>query len=223
MPGLTGSSSSEYIRPLVEIASSIGYHSIVLNARGTGNNRLQTPRVYCCANDDDLRTCLTHLRRKYPSNKLLAIGLSFGGIILSRYLSLTGNESEIDAAFIVSACWDFPVNCENLERLSNLPLNRYLTQSLIEIVEQNRDLFEHIPNVDLKRVCSSQTLREFDDEFTSRQFGFKNADEYYRESSNYKRIHRIKRPTLCLNAFDDMFSIGPSITIVIIQSFNYYH
>ncbi|XP_027202041.2 phospholipase ABHD3-like [Dermatophagoides pteronyssinus] len=211
MPGLTGSSSAEYIRPLVEIASTIGYHSIVLNARGTGNNRLLTPRVYCCANDDDLRTCLAHLRKKYPTNKLIAIGLSFGGIVLSRYLSMTGNESKIDSAMLVSVCWNFIPNSYNLERWSNLPLNRYLTKCLIEIVEQNQTLFENKPNIDLKRIYSSQTLREFDDEFTSKQFGFKNAYEYYRESSNNERIHQIKRPTLCLNAFDDMFSLGSTL------------
>ena len=36
-------------------------------------------------------------------------------------------------------------------------------------------------------------------------WGFETVDDYYREASLKDRLHLIKKPTLCLNAADDMF------------------
>lgn len=206
LPGLTGSSYSEYIQPLVNIASNIGYRPVVLNHRGICNTPVITPRLYCAANDEDLQTCLNHIRAQYPTVKLMATGISLGGIILSRYLIKAGDKSKINAAFLVSVCWDFNAATVSLEKLVNFPFNNYLTGLMISVVMANKKMFENCPIIDLKEVRKSRSLKEFDESFTRKLFNFDSVQHYYREASNGSRINQIKTATLCINSTDDIFS-----------------
>lgn len=54
-------------------------------------------------------------------------------------------------------------------------------------------------------IQQSQTIREFDSNFTARHFGYKNVEEYYSNATLHDKLHLIQVPTLCLNAADDPF------------------
>lgn len=51
--------------------------------------------------------------------------------------------------------------------------------------------------------CS--TIKEFDSKFTSKQFGYKDVDDYYSHATLHNKLHKICLPTLCLSAGDDPF------------------
>lgn len=55
-------------------------------------------------------------------------------------------------------------------------------------------------------IRRSQSMRALDNHFTSKQFGYKSCDEYYKEACLDAKLQDIKVPTLFLNAADDMFS-----------------
>ncbi|KAJ6219436.1 hypothetical protein RDWZM_005248 [Blomia tropicalis] len=206
LPGLTGCSQAEYIKTLVPMAHDIGYRAVCVNYRGLGNTRLLTPRLYCAANDDDLRSALGHIRQFNPDSKIVAIGISMGGIILARYLISTGSKALVDAAFLVSVCFNFMEVVDSMERGLNYPLNQLLTKSLINIVLEHWQWFQDLPQFDIDVIRKCRNIREFDEAFTIRMFNFKTSSDYYRESSHKGRISCIKKPTFCINAADDMFA-----------------
>lgn len=55
-------------------------------------------------------------------------------------------------------------------------------------------------------TLQSRTIREFDDRFTSKQFGYPTYREYYADACIHRKVSDIRVPLLCLNAADDPFS-----------------
>ncbi|HEX5706134.1 MAG TPA: hypothetical protein VFX96_02485, partial [Pyrinomonadaceae bacterium] len=55
---------------------------------------------------------------------------------------------------------------------------------------------------DVRRV---RTIRDFDDLYTARHGGFRDAADYYERCSALRFIHRIRVPTLIVHAQDDPF------------------
>jgi len=210
MPGVTGCSQAEYLKTFVPLAYRAGYRAVAINYRGMGNTELLTPKLYCGADDEDLRTALTHIRRQNPEAKIVATGISLGGVILCRYLISTGHASLVDAAFLVSVVWNFMEALPNMERGLNYPLNRFLTRSLIGIVNQHRHHFQNQPQYDMAAIQKCRTMYEFDEAFTIRMYNYESVKDYYTECIHKGKIAHIKKPTLCINAADDMFAPGES-------------
>ena len=63
------------------------------------------------------------------------------------------------------------------------------------------------------QVFQSSTIKEFDQRFTSKLFGYKDYKEYYTDARIKGKITKIKVPTLALNAEDDPFSPGESLPV----------
>lgn len=213
LPGITGSSQSEYVKTFVNVGvEKAGARCVVFNNRGRGGHDLQTPRTYCGANTDDLSEVLQHIKTRYPQAPVMGVGISLGGIILGNYLADKGEEAKqyLVATFLVSVCFDPPHGCKSLEQPGlNLLLNRHLAHCLVESIKEVRHLFESSWDLDL--VFSSRTIREFDSRFTTKMFGYKSVNEYYAAARLSSRLSKIKVATLSLSAEDDPFQPGESL------------
>ena len=206
-PGLTGDSQAEYVKSLVPIADELGYRAVVFNNRGRGNMRLLTPRLYCASNFDDMKYTFEYLRANNPNAKIVATGISLGGILLARYLIYSGHNSIVDASMLISVCWELLEGCASLEKPGlNYALNQHLTRSLCSVVENNKEIFQQIPVLNIDEILQSKCLREFDERFTIKMWGFKTVRDYYSEATHKGKLSCIKKPTLCINAADDMFA-----------------
>lgn len=168
-------------------------------------------RLYCAANDEDLRAALLHIRAMNPQNKIVAVGVSLGGIIIARYLISTGMAALIDASFLISVVWNFKDVAEQMEKGLNYPLTKLLTNALISIVDEHQHWFEG--RVDLEAVRRARSITEFDSAFTCPIYNFKSPGEYYKEASHKGKIAAIKVPTFCINAADDMFAPGDTLPV----------
>jgi len=57
--------------------------------------------------------------------------------------------------------------------------------------------------LDLEKAKNATRTEDFDNFFTSKVHGFRNAEEYYRGVSCMKWIKSIKKPTLAISSRDD--------------------
>ncbi|XP_058804047.1 phospholipase ABHD3 [Phymastichus coffea] len=208
LPGLTGASQAEYIKCLVYAAKNCGIKCVIFNNRGLGGMKLKTPRLYCAANCEDLAEVIEHVRRLHPNVPIGATGISMGGLILGNYLAQHGKAAvpKLKAGFAISVPWNVFEATKSIEKpYLNLMLNRHLCNNLrrnllCHFGEERDDL-----NLDLNTALKSTTVREFDDYFTSRHFGFKSVDDYYSKATLHDKLHQIEVPLLCLSAADDPF------------------
>lgn len=107
---------------------------------------------------------------------------------------------------LISVCYDFAAGCASLEKSGlNLALNRHLSRSLQSILISHRSVLEQNKKLDFDLILKSETLKEFDECFTIKMWGYDKVEDYYEDASLKDKIHLIRKPTLCLNAKDDMF------------------
>lgn len=206
-PGLTGSSAENYILHMVHDAEEAGFRSVVFNNRGTGDSILKTPRTYCASNVEDATFVVEHIKKKHPNCPLVGVGVSLGGMILFNYCAKTSEENLLNAAMVISVGWDCFTSMGSLEQAINKILfNRTLANSLKELVERNLNLFENHSSIDTAHVLKSSTIKQFDDRFTCKVFGYPTVEDYYKDATLKTRVHQLARPVLCLNAADDPFA-----------------
>ncbi|XP_064652803.1 phospholipase ABHD3-like isoform X6 [Lineus longissimus] len=212
LPGLTGSSDDCYIRIFVKITADLGYRAVVFNNRGNGGAKLMTPRTYCAADTADLEQVVSHISKKYKDAPLMAMGISLGGMILYNYCARIGGDCPFVGAMIVSVAWNPIKSSLTLEKpLDCFLFNRMLAKSLVEKIQKNMEMFED--QFDVGHILKSSTIREFDERFTSKMFGFASCEAYYQQASLHDKIHQIKIPVLSLNAADDPFSLLETIPV----------
>eukprot|EP00092_Neocalanus_flemingeri_P033261 GFUD01036168.1.p1 GENE.GFUD01036168.1~~GFUD01036168.1.p1 ORF type:complete len:403 (-),score=140.01 GFUD01036168.1:67-1275(-) len=215
LPGITGSSQSEYVKILVNVAcDEAKARCVVFNFRGQGGLELKSPRTFCAANSDDLSEILDHLKVTYPEAPVVAVGVSLGGIMLGNYLTDQGEaaRSKLLAAMLISVCFDTFEGTKSMETPGlNLLLNRHLATNLVESIKEVKEQFQANKTWDLEHVFSSKTVREFDNRLTAKMFGYKSVTEYYGAARLHSKVEGIKVATLAVNAEDDPFQPGDSI------------
>ncbi|KAI8126911.1 phospholipase ABHD3 [Lucilia cuprina] len=214
LPGLTGESQAEYVKCLVVAAKQSGLRVVVFNNRGLGGIELKTPRLYCASNCEDLSEVVKHVGKTVPKDRLGAAGISMGGLILGNYLVRKGVEARtyLAAAKIISAPWDVHKGTASIEKpiLNNL-LGRHLTNSLCKTLK-SCEIFKDA-DIDMDKILTCKTIKEFDALFTSKQFGYAHVDDYYSDATLHNKLHYITVPLLCLSAADDPFQPLEAIPI----------
>lgn len=114
MHGIGGNSEELNVQYLCKHLAEGGLRAVVYNRRGCAANltlkQFKPYRYGCTA---DLNEVLAHINHSHPLATILAIGLSAGSNVLTRYLGETGNSSKIAGA--ISACNAFDlVACAEL-------------------------------------------------------------------------------------------------------------
>lgn len=212
-PGMAGSSDESYIRLMVNAASDLDYRVAVFNQRGLGGVKLKTPRTFAMTDPEDYRTAITHIKSLYPLAPLIAEGFSAGAVTLFHYMEHFGDDCHLIGAMLVSVLFDGLESTRSIEKFPARQLfNRPLSNSLIQdLVKPNEEVLRQHGNIDLDYILESKTMREFHARFTVPLFGFNDWRQFYKEASLNGKLHKVKVPTLILNAADDPFSPYKSI------------
>jgi predicted alpha/beta-fold hydrolase len=179
-----------------------GWDALAWNFRGCGDEPNRLPRFYHSGATDDLRFVIQHAASNY--SRLALVGFSLGGNLILKYLGEAAPSAAIVAAAAISAPVDLAASARKLDtRWSNRFYLRRFISSLVAKVEAKA---VHFPEqIDATGARALRTFGEFDDRYTARLHGFRDAEDYWKQSSARQYLHRIAIPTLLLNSQDDPF------------------
>ncbi|HKR65978.1 MAG TPA: alpha/beta fold hydrolase [Thermoanaerobaculia bacterium] len=208
--GLEGSSNSVYMQGVLSVIAREGHAATAINFRSCARDPRDVrrmlpnrrPRFYHSGETGDFDFVLRMLAARHPHRRLLAFGASLGGNVLLKWLGDHPGQQLITAAATLSVPYDLGAGSAHLDRdfVGRLYVARFLATLKKKVLRG--DL---AGRVDLDRVRSARSFRDFDDCATGPLHGFTGADDYYERSSSIRVLDRITTPVLAVSAEDDPF------------------
>lgn len=210
-PGICNSSESVYIRRVVYHAQFQGYRVAVLNHVGALKCvPVTSPRIFNYGNTTDYDGMVRHVAVRYPTTKIICIGFSMGGNIVTKYLGERPSIPQIIAGisacqgYDAYACSQLLLQWENFRRLyffamtENMRaiLRRWQKQLFPEELKKTKEINE-------KAVWAAATLQDLDNAYTKKLYGYKTIHDMYRKWSCYNYWENITVPIVFINATDD--------------------
>jgi predicted alpha/beta-fold hydrolase len=207
--GLEGSAQSSYVLQTCRALAESGIRAVAMNFRSCSGELNRTARFYHAGDTADLAFLLDLLAARCPSATLLGAGFSLGANQLLKYLGERGESSRIRAAVAVSVPYDLGRGADKLwASFMGRVYTRHFVGRLVGKYRLKRETTGGrlpSPELEVDRILTSKSFREFDDALTARLHGFRDADDYYTTSSAARYLHAIRVPTLLVQALDDPF------------------
>jgi len=203
--GLEGSRASHYVGGFLSQAQKRGWGATLLVFRGCGSQPNTARRFYHSGETTDLEFVFRTVRGRWSNSPLLLTGVSLGGNVMLKWLGEQGAAiaHDIRAAAAVSVPFDLEAGAR---RISEGPFRIYDRSFLSSLRRKALAKLERIPDLlDRDPLERAKTVFEFDDCVTAPVHGFRDAIDYYSQSSSLRFLPDIRIPTLLLSAADDPF------------------
>ncbi|MDH0302671.1 MULTISPECIES: hydrolase [unclassified Pseudomonas] len=216
--GLTGSSSSPYVKGLQHALQARGWASVAANWRGCSGEPNLLARSYHSGASEDLAEIIRHLRAQRPLAPLYAVGYSLGGNVLLKYLGESGSASQLEAAVAVSVPFRLDQCADRIGLgFSKIYQAHFMREMLAYVQDKQRHFHDnghHEGLAAIERLGSLRNLRtfwDFDGKVTAPLNGFSDANDYYRRASSRYYLGENRTPTLIIHSSDDPFVFGHSL------------
>jgi len=207
--GLCGCRLSPYMIRLADQFTRMGVRVFRLEMRGCGVAADHSRGLTHAGRSDDCLAAITRIAELTGEGDIATVGISLGGNQLLRAAGRLG--AGLDNApdwahrwtrlVAVSPPIDLQRCSDNLQRPMLRGYNRYFIGNLL------RRLPQHIrQSPELMQRCARpwpKTLRELDDRITAPISGFRDAEDYYDQSSAGPLLSSIAIPSLILTAAND--------------------
>ena len=209
--GITGCSDSPYARGLQHELDKIGIASVVVNARGNGGRLNDRAECSYAGETNDIHAALGYLRKQHQAQQLIVIGYSLGGSRLLNYLVEERTSSLIVAAATVCVPLDLGICARRLDHGFSRIYRKHLLGQLCEDFDARRAyLRENFPEHgkrfdDIGPLDGIRNFVDYDNRVIAPLYGFRDADDYYRQCSTLPKLAGVKVPTLMIQAADDPF------------------
>ncbi|MBR9914029.1 MAG: alpha/beta fold hydrolase [Algicola sp.] len=202
--GLEGHAQRPYITGTAKIFNDNGIDAVAVNFRGCSGEGNRFYHSYHSGATDDLDDVVQHCVQQKNYQKIYIKGISLGGNITLKYLGENRPRPEaIKAAIAVSVPVHLNGSAKELHRFKNKAFAINFRRHLVEKLQVKLQQFPNqISEEDIKAI---KTLRDFDEIYTSKAHGFKDAMDYYNQSSSLQYLEAIEVPTLLINALNDSF------------------
>ncbi|WP_372937079.1 YheT family hydrolase [Seonamhaeicola sp.] len=202
--GLEGDAKRPYMLGPAKLFNNNGFDAVSVNFRGcSGEDNLKF-RSYHSGATEDLHEIIQFVISAKNYSDIYFHGISLGANLILKYL---GEREviprEIKASIAVSAPCYLYGSCVELHKLKN---KLYAVRFLNHLKDRLKFKLEKFPDaISIEEFQNIKTLKDFDDVYTSRAHGFKDALDYYKKCSSLQYIPNIKIPTLIINALNDSF------------------
>lgn len=221
--GLEGNSSRVYIRGMAKRFFIGGFDVCAWNFRSCSGEINRALRMYHSGDTDDIQVIIKNALEKKRYESIVLVGFSMGGNVTLKYLGQFADHipSEIKAAVAISVPVDLFASAIRLEDLEN---KIYMIRFLKMLGEKVKLKSEMYPDkISYEGYSKIKNFKQFDDRYTAKIHGFKDAEDYWIQSSSSQYLSRIKIPTLLINAKNDPFLTEECLPYDIAeQSNNFY-
>lgn len=202
--GLEGNAQRAYITGSAKEFNTNRYDVCAINLRTCSGEQNRLFRSYHSGATEDLDAAVQHILKHKSYSEIYIKGISLGGNLTLKYLG-EGRDlpTEIKAVMAVSVPCNLYSSCKELLKLKNIPYAIRFKKNLVSKLKEKQRFFpDKISDIDINNVV---TLKDFDDIYTSRAHGFKDALDYYEKCSCKQFLPNIKVPSLLINAQNDSF------------------
>lgn len=204
--GLEGCSRSHYALSLANELRRQNCRGVIVHSRGCSGEANRLARSYHAGDSGEIGWILRRLKQENPKRRLHVVGISMGGNDLLKWLGEQGSSALeiIERAAAASAPLDLNIAAQQLD----LGLNKQLyTRDFLRSMRRKvlAKISTHGLQVDPQSVRAARTFREFDNLYTAPIHGFKDAEDYWMQSSSKPWLKQIRVPTLIINARNDPF------------------
>lgn len=207
--GLTGCHAAPYMVRLADRFRRIGMRVYRMDMRGIGSAFELSQNFSHAGRSDDVIAALDTIANRGGDGPMVAIGVSLGGGQLIRAIGrIDGGidptpvwRRRLAGIAAVSPPLDLKRCSDNMQRRLMRPYNRYFINLLLGNVP---------PRVGLRADFQARmtgprprTMRQLDDWFTAPLSGFRDALDYYDQSSAHHVAGLVRAPALVLTARND--------------------
>ena len=202
--GLEGHAKRPYITGTAKLCNENEIDAVAVNFRGcSGEPNLQY-HSYHSGETKDLEAVINHILKTKHYTDIYIKGISLGGNVALKFLGERDHiPSQIKAAVAVSVPCSLYGSCIELHKFKNVLFHDNFKRFLVHRLKIKQLQFPD--RITVAEINNIKTLKDFDDVYTSKAHGFKDALDYYEKSSSLQFLHNIKIPTLIINALNDSF------------------
>lgn len=218
--GLEGNAQRAYIKGSAKQFKLNGFDACAVNFRGCSGDSNKLFRSYHSGATEDLDVIIQHLLNYKKYNQIILKGFSLGGNMALKYLGEARIvPQEIKSLIAVSVPCNLHSSLKQLLQPENFMYAKRFKNNLKEKLRKKQKSFpSKITDQDIDNI---KTLKDFDDIYTSKAHGFKDAIDYYEKCSSLQFLGNIQVPTLIINAANDSF-LGPECYPINVAEKNKY-
>lgn len=202
--GLEGNAQRPYITGTAKLFNHNGIDALSVNFRGCSGEPNRNYYSYHSGATEDLHDVIKHAIHQKGYSEIYLKGVSLGANIILKYLGERDTiPEEVKAAIAISVPCSLKDSAKALHSFKNVLFHDRFKKHLLNSLKLKQQNF---PNeLTLDELNSVKTLNDFDNLYTSKAHGFKDAVDYYEKSSSLQFLPNIKTPTLIINALNDSF------------------
>jgi predicted alpha/beta-fold hydrolase len=221
--GLEGNSDRKYVRGLLDLAAERSWRGVALNFRGCSGSPNRAPRLYHSGETSDLDWVVGELAKRDPGAPILPVGVSLGGNVLLKWLGEEGGRApdEVRAAVAISVPFDLAAAAAKMSRRLGRLYSRFFLKTLKQKALLKARQYPEL--LDAEAIRRARNWLQYDGAATAPLHGFKDAEDYWGQSSSISYLKRIRRPALLIGARDDPFIPESSLPHDIAEGSEWLH